>query len=186
MIGIPASTNSIAELAQSQVIVVDGVDLAKRLPTIGGAVIRAKLNGARLIVVGTRHHRVAESADLFLQIKPGPEALLYGAIAKVIVDRGLMDLDFIKTRCRVPKRSSMASPSLLGWSIRKSPRCNLSRSNFPSRSTIRRTCAATMAWSSTRRSSQSSSALYPAASDETEILRVQSNVGARSQLLESI
>jgi formate dehydrogenase (coenzyme F420) alpha subunit len=100
MIGIPASTNSIAELAQSQVIVVDGVDLAKRLPTIGGAVIRAKLNGARLIVVGTRRHRVAESADLFLQIKPGTEALLYGAIAKVIVDRGLMDLGFIKTRCR--------------------------------------------------------------------------------------
>ena len=100
MIGIPASTNSIAELAQSQVIVVDGVDLAKRMPTIGGAVIRAKLNGARLIVVGTRRHRVAESADLFLQIKPGTEALLYGAIAKIIVDRGLMDLGFIKARCR--------------------------------------------------------------------------------------
>ena len=100
MIGIPASTNSIAELAQSDVIVVDGVDLAKRLPTIAGAVIRAKIKGARLIVIGTRHHRVAESADLFLQIQPGTEALLYGAMEKVIVDRGLMDLTFIKTRCR--------------------------------------------------------------------------------------
>jgi len=100
MIGIPASTNSIAELAQSQVIVVDGVDLAKRMPTIGGAVIRAKLRGARLIVVGTRRHRVAESADFYLQIKPGTEALLYGAMAKVIVDRGLMDLSFVKARCR--------------------------------------------------------------------------------------
>ncbi|MBZ5596710.1 MAG: molybdopterin-dependent oxidoreductase [Acidobacteriia bacterium] len=100
MIGIPASTNSIAELAQSGVIVVDGVDLARRLPTLGGAVIRAKLNGARLIVVGTRRHRVAENADLFLQIKPNTEALLYGAMAKVIVDRGLMDLPFIKARCR--------------------------------------------------------------------------------------
>jgi predicted molibdopterin-dependent oxidoreductase YjgC len=100
MIRVPASTNSIAELAQSQVIVVDAVDLAKRMPTIGGAVIRAKLNGARLIVVGTRRHRVAESADLFLQIKPGTETLLYGAIAKIIVDRGLMDLNFIKARCR--------------------------------------------------------------------------------------
>jgi formate dehydrogenase major subunit len=100
MIGVPASTNSIAELAQSQVIVVDAVDLGKRLPTIGGAVIRAKLNGARLIVVGTRRHRVAESADLFLQIKPGTETLLYGAMAKIIVDRGLMDLGFIKARCR--------------------------------------------------------------------------------------
>ncbi len=100
MMGVAASTNSIAELGQSETIVVDGVDLGKRLPTIGGAVIRAKLKGARLIVVGTRRHRVAESADLFLQIKPGTEALLYGAMAKVIVDRGLMDLGFIKTRCR--------------------------------------------------------------------------------------
>ncbi len=100
MLGVSASTNSIAELAQSEVIVVDGVDVARRLPTIAGAVIRAKLNGARLIVVGTRRHRVAENADLFLQIKPGTEALLYGAMAKIIVDRGLMKLPFIRTRCQ--------------------------------------------------------------------------------------
>ena len=100
MLGVPAGTNSTAELAQSEVIVVDGLDLARRLPTIGGAVIRAKLNGAQLIVVGTRRHRVAENADLFLQIKPGTDTLLYGAMAKVIIDRGLMKLPFIKARCR--------------------------------------------------------------------------------------
>jgi predicted molibdopterin-dependent oxidoreductase YjgC len=100
MLGVPASTNSIAELAQSEVILVDGVNLARRLPTVAGAVIRAKLNGARLIVVGTRIHRVAELADLYLRIKPNSEALLYGAMAKVIEDRGLMDLAFIKSRCR--------------------------------------------------------------------------------------
>ena len=100
MLGVAASTNSAAELAESEVIVVDGVDLARRLPTLGGAVIRAKLGGTKLIVVGTRRHRVAESADLFLQIRPGTETLLYGAMAKVIVDRGLMKLPFIKSRCR--------------------------------------------------------------------------------------
>ena len=62
--------------------------------------IRAKLSGAKLVVIDSRRHRVAESADLFLQIKPGTEALLYGAMAKVIVDRGLMNLPFIKARCR--------------------------------------------------------------------------------------
>ncbi|HLK32850.1 MAG TPA: molybdopterin-dependent oxidoreductase, partial [Terriglobales bacterium] len=100
MIGVPAATTSICDLAESEVIVVDGVDLARRLPTIGGAVIRAKLQGAKLIVIGTRRHRVAESADLFLQIRPGTETMLYGAMAKVIVDRGLMNLAFIKARCR--------------------------------------------------------------------------------------
>ena len=100
MLGVGATTNSIGELARSEVIVVDGVDLATQLPTIGGAVIRAKLNGARLIVIDPRRHRVAESADLFLQLKPGTEAVLYGALAKVIVDRGLMNLPFIAAHCR--------------------------------------------------------------------------------------
>jgi formate dehydrogenase (coenzyme F420) alpha subunit len=100
MIGVPASTNSIAELARSEVIVVDGVDLARRLPTLGGVVLRAKLKGSQLIVIGTRRHRLAESADVFLQIRPGTEAQLYGAITKIIVDRGLMNLPFIKNRCR--------------------------------------------------------------------------------------
>lgn len=100
MLGIPATTNSISELSQSEVIVVDGVDLARRMPTLGGVVLRAKLGGARLIVVGTRRHRLVDNADLFLQIKPNTEALLYGAMAKVIVDRGIEDIRFIKARCR--------------------------------------------------------------------------------------
>ena len=100
MIGVPATTNSIADLAQSDVILVDGIDLARRLPTMAGAVIRAKLKGSRLIVVGTRCHRVAENADFFLQMRPGTEVSLYTAMAKVIIDRGGMNLPFIKARCR--------------------------------------------------------------------------------------
>ncbi|MHC1769771.1 MAG: molybdopterin oxidoreductase family protein [Verrucomicrobiia bacterium] len=88
MIGVPSTTNSIRELASSEVIVVDGVDLARQMPTVAGVVIRAKLNGSKLVVIDPRRHRVAESADLFLQLKPGTEAMLYGAMAKVIVDRG--------------------------------------------------------------------------------------------------
>jgi len=100
MLGIPAATNSISELAESELILIDGVDLARRMPTLGGAVLRAKLNGATLIVVGTRQHRLVENADIFLQIKPATETLLYGAIAKVIVDRGLENAAFVKDRCQ--------------------------------------------------------------------------------------
>jgi len=100
MIGVPATTNSVGELAKSEVIIVDGVNLAKQLPTIGGVVIRAKLNGAKLVVIDERRHRLAENADYFLHLKPGTETLLYGAMAKVIVDRGLMNLPFIKANCR--------------------------------------------------------------------------------------
>jgi predicted molibdopterin-dependent oxidoreductase YjgC len=100
MLGVAATTNSIADLARSEVILVDGVDLARQLPTIAGVVIRAKLNGAKLIVIDVRRHRVAEQADLFLQLKPGTEALLYGGMAKVIVDHALPNLAFIKDRCQ--------------------------------------------------------------------------------------
>ena len=99
MIGVPATTNSISELSSSEVIIVDGVDLVRRMPTLAGAVIRAKVNGTKLIVVGTRRHRVAENADMFVQIKPNTEAMLYGAMAKAIVDRGMMNLGFIRERC---------------------------------------------------------------------------------------
>ena len=99
MLGVPATTNSVRELDQSEVIIVDGVDLGRQLPTIGGWVLRAKLKGAKLIVVDTRRHRLAESADVFLQLKPRTDVLLYGAMAKVIVDRGLMNLPFIKAHC---------------------------------------------------------------------------------------
>ena len=100
MLGVPATTSSVSELARSEVIVVDGVDLARQLPTIGGAVLRAKLAGAKLVVIDSRRHRLAESADCFLQLKPGTEPALYGAMAKIIVDRGLADLPFIKAHCR--------------------------------------------------------------------------------------
>ncbi len=100
MLGAPAATNSLGELERAETILVDGVDLGRQLPTIGGAVIRAALSGSKVIVMDTRRHRVAESARIFLQIKPGTEVLMYGAMAKVIVDRGLMNLPFIKARCR--------------------------------------------------------------------------------------
>jgi predicted molibdopterin-dependent oxidoreductase YjgC len=99
MLGVSAATNSIAELARGGVILVDGVDLGRQLPSIGGSVLRAKLKGARLIVVDSRRHRLAENADIFLQINPGSESLLYGALAKVIVDCGLMNSPFVKARC---------------------------------------------------------------------------------------
>jgi formate dehydrogenase (coenzyme F420) alpha subunit len=100
MIGTPATTNSYKELAKSEVIIISSVDLGKRLPTVGGTVLRARLKGSRIIVTGTRSHRVVKNADIFLQNKPGMDALLYGALAKVIVDHGLMNLPFIKRYCR--------------------------------------------------------------------------------------
>jgi predicted molibdopterin-dependent oxidoreductase YjgC len=100
MLGVPASTNSVGELDASQAIIVNGVDLGLQLPTVAGRVMRAKLRGAKLIVIDPRRHRLAEHANCFLQVRPGSDAALYGAMAKVIVDRGLLDGRFLKAHCR--------------------------------------------------------------------------------------
>jgi predicted molibdopterin-dependent oxidoreductase YjgC len=100
MIGLPVATCSTADLDRAGAILIDGADLRRQLPTLGGRVLRAKLRGARLIAVGPRRHRVAEQADLLLQVRPHTSGLLFAAMTKVIVDRGLMDLPFIQARCR--------------------------------------------------------------------------------------
>jgi predicted molibdopterin-dependent oxidoreductase YjgC len=100
MLGWPATTGAIGDLEQSEVIIVDGVDLAVQLPTIGGWIMRARLNGAQVIAIDARRHRIVENADHFLQIRPGTDELLYGAMAKVLLDRGLVDRHFIEAHCR--------------------------------------------------------------------------------------
>jgi predicted molibdopterin-dependent oxidoreductase YjgC len=99
MIGVAAATNPISDIFNSGSIIVNEIDLGTQLPTIGGAVIRAHRENTRLIVVGQRRHRVVEHADVFLNIKPATEVYLYAAMAKIIIDRGLADNHFIRTRC---------------------------------------------------------------------------------------
>ncbi|SPE59788.1 formate dehydrogenase, alpha subunit [Verrucomicrobia bacterium] len=100
MLGLPASTNSLGELAGSELILVDGIDLARQMPTVAGIVLRARINGAKVVIIDPRRHRLAESADIFIQLKPGTESVLYGAMAKIVVDRNLANLSFIRTQCR--------------------------------------------------------------------------------------
>jgi predicted molibdopterin-dependent oxidoreductase YjgC len=99
-IGVPAATNSIAELMECDVIIVNQVDLGRQLPTIGGWVIRAKLAGAKLICIGPRRQPMTDHADYVLQTLPGTEVFLFGALAKVIVDRGLINLEFVRRQCK--------------------------------------------------------------------------------------
>jgi len=99
-LGAPAATACIEDISLAEAVLVDGIDLAVQTPTIGGWVIRSRLNGTKLIVVDARRHRVAEQADYFLQLKPGTDVLLYGAMAKILVDRGLVNKAFLRARCR--------------------------------------------------------------------------------------
>ena len=73
MLGVQAATGSIEDIGRAEVIISDGIDLARQVPTIAGHVLRARKAGAKLIVMGPRRHRLVENADLLPPV-PSPAA----------------------------------------------------------------------------------------------------------------
>ncbi|HJP09197.1 MAG TPA: molybdopterin-dependent oxidoreductase [Arenicellales bacterium] len=53
-------------------------------------------NGARLVIVDPKRTRIAEQADLFIQIRPGTDVILALALASELEQRGAHDLPFIE------------------------------------------------------------------------------------------
>jgi predicted molibdopterin-dependent oxidoreductase YjgC len=54
--------------------------------------------GARIIVVNPKRVELCDQADLWLQERPGTDVTLFNAMARVVLDEGLADLDFIRDR----------------------------------------------------------------------------------------
>jgi len=57
---------------------------------------RARKKGATVVAIDPRRTLTADKADLLLRPRPGTDAALALAMAKVIIDRGLADMEFIK------------------------------------------------------------------------------------------
>lgn len=56
---------------------------------------KARKNGARVVVIDPRRTLTADKADLLIRPRPGTDGALALAMAKVIIDRGLADREFI-------------------------------------------------------------------------------------------
>ncbi len=57
---------------------------------------RARRNGAKVVVIDPRRTPTADKADILLQPRPGTDAALALAMAKVIIDRNLTNREFIE------------------------------------------------------------------------------------------
>lgn len=64
-------------------------DITSTLPVWGLNFIKAKNNGATLIVADTKETKLARNSTNWLRIKPGSGIVLLNGIAKVIIDEGL-------------------------------------------------------------------------------------------------
>jgi len=91
-------TNSYADLAEADLILVVGSNTTEAHPIVGIELKKAARRGTKLIVVDPRRIRLVDHADSWLRIAPGANIALFNAMMKVILDEGLADEAFIAER----------------------------------------------------------------------------------------
>ncbi len=95
-LGTGAATNPIQDVLNSSTILVVGSNTDRAHPVISSYIKKASRQGSSLIVVDPRRVELANSADMFLQIRPGTDVFLFSAIAKYIVDSGTYDREYVR------------------------------------------------------------------------------------------
>ncbi len=101
--GTSAGTQDFKSVADADVIVVIGANPTEAHPVFASRMRRRLREGARLIVVDPRRIDLVRSphirADHHLQLRPGTNVAVVNAMAHVIATEGLIDTDFVETRC---------------------------------------------------------------------------------------
>lgn len=98
-LGYAASTNSINEIREAEVILALRSDLSETHPVIKSEVVLAvKRRRAKLIVVNSRSIGLNKFSALSLQVRPGTEALLVNGFLRAILKENLAPPDFLAGR----------------------------------------------------------------------------------------
>jgi len=97
--GDGAMSNSIADFAKADLLLVIGSNTTECHPIIGRTVRQSvKFNGAKLIVADPRSTELSKLADVHLRHRPGTDVALLNAIMHVIIDEELHEKRFIEER----------------------------------------------------------------------------------------
>jgi predicted molibdopterin-dependent oxidoreductase YjgC len=92
VLGYPASTNSIREMRNADVVVLFGADLNETHPVAKNEVILATgRKRARAIIVDSIRTKLTDRPGMFLHIPPGMEHVIANAMLKHILDEELFD-----------------------------------------------------------------------------------------------
>ncbi len=84
------------DLASASMIILWGKNSAETNIQEMIHVEKARQNGARVVVIDPRRTITADKADMLLRPRPGTDAALALAMARVIIDRGMTDREFIR------------------------------------------------------------------------------------------
>jgi formate dehydrogenase alpha subunit len=96
--GSGATSNSYQDYEEAGCLMVVGADASANHPVIAIRFRRAVARGARLIVVNPKRVELCDQADLWIRQNPGTDVALFNAMARVILDEGLADLEFVRAR----------------------------------------------------------------------------------------
>ena len=98
-LGSGATSNSYIDYEEAGCLVIIGSDANSNHPVAASRMRRAVVErGAKLIIINPRRIEMCDYADLWLRPRPGTDVALLNAMAKVIVDQGLADTEFITER----------------------------------------------------------------------------------------
>ncbi len=84
------------DAADADVIAVWGNNVTVSNMHLARVIKQARERGARLVVVDPRRTRIAELADLYVQLRPGTDVVLAFALAAELERRGAFDASFIE------------------------------------------------------------------------------------------
>jgi len=96
--GSGAMTNSIEDLLETKCFLAIGTNTTSAHPVIGLRIRKAVRNGAKLIVANPREIELCRISDMFLRQRPGTDVALLSGLARIILDEGLEDREFIAQR----------------------------------------------------------------------------------------
>jgi formate dehydrogenase alpha subunit len=96
--GSGATSNSYQDYEEAGCLMIVGADASANHPVIAVRFRRAMSRGARIVVVNPRRIELCHQADLWIAQRPGTDVTLFNAMARVILDEGLADREFIRAR----------------------------------------------------------------------------------------
>ncbi len=88
-------TSDPSEMMHAKVIILWGVNPAWTAPHTLPYILHARDKGAVIVVIDPIFTKTAEKADIYIQIRPGADGALAIAVAKILVEKGLHDKNFI-------------------------------------------------------------------------------------------
>ena len=91
-------TNTINGIVDGDVMLVIGSNTTETHPIIGLQMLKAVKKGSTLIVADPRRIKLCDSAEVWMQQKPGSDGALINALCHVIMRDGLEDKEYIAER----------------------------------------------------------------------------------------